>query len=194
MNYKKSLWTTGLALLAVVLFTAAETGKTALLVNTADVTIAMPSFVKNNLVNWDPWLVKRTNGTFVSGTIGGTLTIPSGAGVTAAPGSTISFDQLTISGTPSAATDAATKGMLDSTANIIFVTVPPAMVTDLNALANVSVTSVMARFGYVRNNTAGDGAAGLWIWDQNSTVAEGPVVKRSANLSPSDPGRWLKLL
>ncbi|MFO1461264.1 MAG: hypothetical protein U1G08_17910 [Verrucomicrobiota bacterium] len=142
-------------------------------------------------------LAKATNGVQVSpqisgATLGGTTTIPSGATVSGASGASISFDRVTISGTPSAPTDATTKGIVDSLGNLIYIVVPPKIVNDLSGLTGASVGTV-SRFCYVRNSTSGDGAMGLWIWDPTSTTAEGAVVKKSSNLDPGDPGRWLKL-
>ncbi|MFO1461885.1 MAG: hypothetical protein U1G08_21095 [Verrucomicrobiota bacterium] len=139
-----------------------------------------------------------TNGLFVGPTLtnanlkGGT-TIPSGASLSGAPGAQIGFDRVTISGTPSNPTDATTKGAVDSLANIIFLVVPPGIYNNLSELVASPVSPLVSRFGYVRNSTGGDGAAGPWIWDPGSTIAEGAVVKKSPNLSPSDPGRWIKL-
>lgn len=142
-------------------------------------------------------LGKATNGFLVSptatnGTWKGATVIPSGASVTGAPGAAIGFDKVTISGTPTDPTDATTQGVVDSLGNIVFLVVPPTIVNNLAGMVAAPVGSI-SRFCFVRNSTAGDGAAGLWIFDPASVVAEGPVAKKSGNLSPSDPGRWLKL-
>lgn len=142
-------------------------------------------------------LGKATNGLLVSpvvtnGTWKGATVIPSGSSVTGAAGAQIGFDKVTISGAPTDPTDATTKGVVDSLGNLIFVVVPPTIVNNLSGLVGAAVGTI-SRFGYVRNSTSGDGALGLWIWDPSSTTAESAVVKKSGNLSPSDPGRWLKL-
>lgn len=143
-------------------------------------------------------LAKTTNGFLVSptatnGTWKGATVIPSGASLTGAPGAPITFDKVTISGTPTDSTDATTKGAVESSFNIVFLVVPPGIYNNLAGLVSAPVSPVVSRFAYVRNSTAGDGAAGLWIWDPTSAIAEGVVVKKSSNLSPGDPGRWIKL-
>lgn len=143
-------------------------------------------------------LAKATNGFQVSlvasnATLKGATVIPSGASLTGAPGAPIAFDKVTLTGIPTDSTDAVTKGVLDSSFNIVFLVVPPGIYNNLAGLVSAPVSSVVSRFAYVRNSTGGDGAAGLWIWDPTSTITEGVVVKKSSNLSPSDPGRWIKL-
>jgi hypothetical protein len=139
-----------------------------------------------------------TNGVLAGGSSvpnGATLTIASGGSVSGASGSSATFPRVALTGDANTfgSGDAITKGYVDTTATLVFLVIPPDIVNNLAGLVGVAVSQSVSRFCYVRNSTGNDNAAGLWIWDRSATTAESPVVKKSSNLSPSDPGRWIKL-
>lgn len=118
---------------------------------------------------------------------GQVVSLPSGAALIGSPGSIVVVDQITVSGNPTNTTalQGATRGYVDFQRT--------ALVDDLTGLLNTEVSTYLNRFAYVRSNTSGDGAAGLWIWDPTSTWTESTVIKKSPLLDPSSAGRWLHL-
>lgn len=135
-----------------------------------------------------------TNATIVGATLAGTTVIPSGSAlsiasgavVSAAPGSVLSFDQVLITKSGFLETNyfaAAQVGF------VIYKT--PQFFDNLAALKAAPVSMSTKMSGYVMASTAGDGAAGPWIWDPASTTTVNAVCVRSDNV-PSGAGRWLK--
>lgn len=124
---------------------------------------------------------------------GGVFQILSGATLEILSGGTLTADKITISGTPTDNTDAATVGLVTQLTTISVAVTGTAIVNTKSALIGTGVSTTLARQGYVRNSTSGDGAAGMWVWDPTSTATESPVCVKSSNLNSGAAGRWLKL-
>lgn len=135
-----------------------------------------------------------TNATIVGATLAGTttiapgsaLSIPSGAAVSAASGSAVVMDRLLITKDGFAETN------YNAAAQVGFVIYKaPQFYDNLAALKAALVSMSTKTSALVMASTAGDGAAGIWVWDPASTATVNPVCVRSDNV-PSGAGRWLK--
>ena len=124
---------------------------------------------------------------------GGEIRISSGAALIGEEGSNITAPKITITGDPVDSTDAVTVGAMTQNLNVVLALTGVSLVNNKSALIGAAVSTSFARQCYVRNSTTGDGAAGMWMWDPNSTASESPTCVKSSNLSPSANGRWLKL-
>jgi len=136
-----------------------------------------------------------------NGTSYGTLTISPGGGVALSAGSGL----LAVSNAPVVAhTIVVTRPMFaawasDSEPALVgeMEMSAASLVDDLDALKDLPVPLTRRRRATVIADTitAGisDGARGDWYWNPSSTAAENPARQKSNLLSPSDPGRWIKL-
>jgi hypothetical protein len=115
------------------------------------------------------------------------LYIANGGAISGASGSIMAFPEFLVLKHPTnvAFQGAITKGYVDYQA--------VKFVNTLTELLAVDVAVFLPRFAYVRNNTAGDGAAGLWIWDFSATGTDTPTYKTSSVFGPGSTGRWIKL-
>lgn len=149
------------------------------------------NFFKANITNLSTYVLAKTNAT-VSGVFvvppGSAIAIQNGGAFSAAPGSALFVDTLTITKSgfdEGSLLAAAQKGYVDYKT--------PQFAANLAALKTNQITLRSKMSAYVQSNTAGDGAAGLWIWDPESTATVNGVCVKTDNLPPGDPGRWLKL-
>ncbi|MBN8247470.1 MAG: hypothetical protein J0L84_08510 [Verrucomicrobia bacterium] len=152
----------------------------------------------NSLGVLDPgrWIKMDPQNAVLSGNTvvpsGSSLDVASGGTVNVASGATFSATKVTVTGTPTAGTDAVNKtytDLQDLLGKLYTDQVKTRIVPNLAALRDLPITTEDYMLAEVLFSTGGDGSAGTWFWDPDSLAPSTAVCVTS---NAGDPGRWFK--
>ncbi|MBN8245879.1 MAG: hypothetical protein J0L84_00385 [Verrucomicrobia bacterium] len=123
---------------------------------------------------------------------GASLDVASGGTVNVASGATLSATKVTVTGTPTAGTDAVNKSytdLQDLLGKLYTDQVKTRIVANLAALRALPISTEDYMLAEVLFSTSGDGSSGTWFWDPDSLGTTNFVCVTSTS---GDPGRWFK--